>query len=189
MFTPADDPSAALNGISLDALESAPETLAQAPEQGILSFQTRTRWLGGVRSRSEVAGLEAGGRRVERRHVIDADEPPQFFGGDSAPSPQELLLAGIGACLSATYAMQATVMGIELCSLEVEVRGTLDMRGALDLAEVRPGYPEVDIRVHVDAHATPAQIQLLHQQCMKSSPNFYQLTTAIPARTQLVIKG
>jgi uncharacterized OsmC-like protein len=189
MTVPADRRSPALNGISLSALEDTPEHLAQAPEQGILTFQTRTRWLGGVRSRSEVDGLEAGGQRVERTHVIESDEPAQFFGTDTAPSPQELLLAGIGACISATYAMQATLMGIELVSLEVELRGTLDLRRALDLAEDLRGYPEVGIRVHVDAHATPAQIQVLHQQCLKRSPNFYQLTTAVPARTQLVIKG
>lgn len=178
-----------LNGISLADLEQVPATLAEAPEQGILSFETKTRWMGGVRSRSEVTGFEAGGERFERHHVIESDEPPEIFGSDTAPNPQELLLAGIGACMTATYAMQATLAGIELRSVEVELRGTLDMRGPLELADVPRGYPEVSFRVHVDADATPEQVQALHQQCLRASPNFYHLTEAIPARTQLVIVG
>lgn len=175
------------NGIDVAALEAVPTTLAEAPEQGILSFETRTIWAGGVRSRTEVTGFEAGGERFERRHTIASDEPPEIFGDDTAPNPQELLLAGIGACLSASYALQATMAGIDLRSVEIEIRGTLDLRGPLGLADVPRGYPEVSFRVFVDADATPAQIRELHEQSMQASPNFYHLTSAIPARTQLVI--
>lgn len=178
-----------LNGISVADLNQVPQTLAEAPEQGILSFETRTSWLGGVRSRSEVTGFEAGGERFERHHTIFSDEPPQIFGDDTAPNPQELLLSGIGACLSASYAMQATMAGITLHSLEIEVRGTLDLRGPLGLADVPRGYPEVGFRVFIDAEGTPEQIQALHEQAMLASPNLYHLTNAISAQVELVIKS
>lgn len=178
-----------LNGLPLAELGAIPGALAEAPEQGILSFETHTKWLGGLRSRSQVEACEVGGERILRRHSIEADEPTQIFGTDSAPNPQELFLSAIGSCLSAIYAIHATMMGIELRSLEVELRGTLDMRGSLDLAAVPQGFPEVACRVHVEADAEPEQLQALHEKALKTSPNYYHLTSAIPARAQLVIRG
>src|SRR5688572_7367439 len=49
-------------------LERLAELLNDAPERALLTFATRTRWLGGLASRSTIDGLEAGGQRVERRH-------------------------------------------------------------------------------------------------------------------------
>jgi uncharacterized OsmC-like protein len=178
-----------LNGLPLAELHRIPVALHEAPEQGLLGYQTRTRWLGGQRSRSTVEALEVGGQRLERRYVIDADEPPLILGGDTAPTPQQLLLACIGSCLTAVYAVQATLVGIELRSLEVELRGTLDVRGLLGLAEVPPGFREVDVRVFVDAAASPEQIRVLHARALALTPNIYHLMSAIPARTQLVIEG
>ncbi len=178
-----------LNGLPIAELGAIPAALADAPEQGILSFETRTTWLGGARSRSEVEACEVAGERILRRHSIEADEPVQIFGTDTAPNPQELFLSAIGACLTAMYAVHATIMGIELRSLEVELRGTLDIRGSLDLAPVPQGFPEVSCRVHVQADADPKQLQALHEQVLKTSPNYYHLTSAIPAGVQLVIRG
>ena len=79
-----------LNGLPLAELGAIPGALAEAPEQGILSFETHTKWLGGLRSRSQVEACEVGGERIARRHSIEADEPTQIFGTDSAPNPQEL---------------------------------------------------------------------------------------------------
>jgi uncharacterized OsmC-like protein len=178
-----------LNGLPLTELHRLSETLREAPERGLLGFQTRTRWLGGLRSRSTLETLGVGGQRLERRHTIDADEPSQILGGDTAPNPQQLLLSCVGACLAAVYAVQASQLGIELRSLEVELVGTLDLRGVLGLAEVPPGFPELDVRVFVDAAASPEQIRVLHERALALSPNMYHLTSAIPARTRLVIEG
>ena len=37
--------------------------------------------------------------------------------------------------------------------------------------------------------AEPEQLQALHEKALKTSPNYYHLTSAIPARAQLVIRG
>lgn len=177
-----------LNGLPLDDLLAVPASLREAPETGLLTFETSTTWLGGFRSRTLVEGYEAGGQRIERRHQIDADEPLEVLGSDTAPNPQELLFSAIGSCLTAVYAGQASLLGITLRSMRVSLRGTLDMRGVLLLAEVPPGYPEVQCRVFVDADATPEQIQELHTRALAASPNLYHLTVAIPARTQLVLE-
>jgi len=184
--TPAT-PVRPLNGLPLDPLLEIPAALREAPETGLLTFETNTAWLGGFRSRTQVEGYEAGGQRIERRHQIDADEPLEVLGSDTAPNPQELLFSAIGSCLTAVYAGQASLLGITLRSVRVSLRGTLDMRGVLLVAEVPPGYPEVQCRVFVDADATPEQIQELHARALAASPNLYHLTQAIPTRTQLVL--
>src|SRR5690606_14598792 len=110
-----------LNGLPIAELGAIPAALADAPEQGILSFEPRTTWWGGARSRPEAeAGEVAGGRRLGR-HSIQADEPVQSVGTGTAPNPQELFLSAIGACLTAMDAVHATIMGIELRSLQVEL--------------------------------------------------------------------
>lgn len=177
-----------LNGLSVADLENAVRLVSEAPEMGVLTFETRTRWLGGMRSRSEVNGFVMGGQRIERRHVIESDEPLQILGHDEAANPQELFLSAVGACVSAIWAVQATKLGVVLRSLEVEMRGTLDMRGSLELADVPRGFPEVQCFVHVDADATPETLQEIHEAVQRTSPNFYHLTTAIPARAQLVLQ-
>lgn len=134
-------------------------------------------------------GFEAGGQRIERQHVVEADEPDQILGGDTAPNPQELFFSEIGSCLTAVYAVHASLLGIELRSLDVALRGTLDMRGVLCVADVPTGFPEVSCRVFVDADASPERIQALHARVLKASPNVYHLTSAVPARTQLVIQS
>lgn len=178
-----------LNGLPLDHLLEVPPSLRDAPETGLLTFETRTTWIEGFRSQTLVEGYEAGGQRIQRRHVIDADEPAEVFGTDTAPNPQELLFAALGSCLSAVYAGQATLLGITLRSVRVELRGTLDMRGVLLVADVPPGYPEVQCRVFVDADATPEQVRELHGRALKASPNLYHLVSAIPVQTQLVLEG
>lgn len=177
-----------LNGIDVGAFSKVPETFTEAPELAVTRIETRTSWLGGVRSRSEVRALEMGGLRIERSFAIESDEPPQLMGTDTAPNPQELFLSAIGACLTAMYALQATAMGIELRSLAVDLEGTIDLRGPLRLADVPNGFPEVSCRVHVAAEAAPDAIQALHEATLATSPNFYHLTHAIPARAQLVIR-
>jgi uncharacterized OsmC-like protein len=178
-----------LNGLPIDALRAIPAGLREAPETGLLTFETRTTWLGGLRSRTVVDGYEAGGQRIARRHVIDADEPVEVLGTDTAPNPQELLFSAMGSCLSAVYAVHASLLGITLRSVRVELRGTLDMRGVVLIADVAPGCPEVQCRVFVDADATPGQLQALHAKALAASPNIYHLTTAIAVRTQLVLEG
>ena len=57
-----------------------------------------------------------GGERIPRSHKIVADEPRELLGADSAPNPQELLMAAFNACITVGYVAGASAKGITLDS-------------------------------------------------------------------------
>ena len=55
------------------------------------------------------------------RHVLAADEPVDVGGQDSAPSPYDFLAIALGACTSMTLRIYASLKGIELGKISVNV--------------------------------------------------------------------
>jgi putative redox protein len=70
-------------------------------------------------------GSAAPDYRVDIRagaHQLVADEPVAGGGGDSGPSPFEILLSALVACTAITLRMYAARKGWELASVEVDAR-------------------------------------------------------------------
>ena len=55
-------------------------------------------------------------------HTWSADEPTEVGGGNTATSPDRLILAGLGACTAITLRMVAARRQIPLTGVEVELR-------------------------------------------------------------------
>jgi len=64
-----------------------------------------------------------------RKHEIAADEPAERGGGDSSPSPEELLAASLASCTAITMEMYAARKGWELPDVEVAVEYHVAERG------------------------------------------------------------
>jgi uncharacterized OsmC-like protein len=169
-----------VNGLDLTALGEVVEAIQQDPAQAKVSFDVTTRWTGQTRSETTVDGFTIAGNRVARSHKIVADEPCELLGGDSAPNPQELLMAAVNACMTVGYVAGAAVHGITLEKLEIATRGTLDLRGFLGLDDtVPPGYEAIDYDVRIAGNGTPEQFEEIHQNVMKTSPNYFNLNRPI----------
>lgn len=63
-------------------------------------------------------------------HAWCADEPAEIGGGNAAPTPERLVLAGLGACTAITLKMVATRRQWPLTGVEVELQ--LNPAGAPD---------------------------------------------------------
>jgi putative redox protein len=64
-----------------------------------------------------------------RQHQLNADEPLDEGGDDSAPSPQELLAASLASCTAITMEMYAQRKGWDIGGVEVEAEYTPAERG------------------------------------------------------------
>ena len=71
------------------------------------------------------ARVGARGYRAEigaRSHTVVADEPASLGGSDEGPTPYELLLASLSACMAMTMRMYADRKGWPLAGAEVRLR-------------------------------------------------------------------
>ena len=176
-----------VNGLDLAALSRTVEAVEQDASRAVVGFDVTTRWTGQTRSETTVEAYRLGGERVARRHKIIADEPSELLGADSGPNPQELLMAAFNACITVGYVAGASVRGIRLDSVEIVTRGELDLRGFLGLSDdVPPGYESLDYEVRIKGDGTREQFEEIHQNVLKTSPNYFNIANPIRVNATLV---
>ncbi len=177
-----------VNGLDLDALQEVVRTVGQDPSKGMVEFRVKSEWRGQARSEAVVESYTIGGARVPRSFRINADEPLELLGQNTAPNPQELLMAALNACVMVGYVAGAAVHGITLEKLEIETEGALDLRGFLGLDEnVKPGYDSIRYTVRIQGNGTREQFQEIHENVMKTSPNFYNLSRPVRIDARLEV--
>lgn len=88
-----------VNGIDVGALQQFSQQVANDPSKGNVRFNVKTQWQHQTRTVATVSHYELGGERLARHFEIAADEPPELLGADTAPNPQELLMAALNACM------------------------------------------------------------------------------------------
>jgi uncharacterized OsmC-like protein len=176
-----------VNDIDLGRLQ---ELVAEAEINPALGFEVRTRWDGQFRSETKVGPIRFGnGDSVVRDFVIKADEPEEILGSNEAPNPQELLMAALNACMTVGYVAGAAKRGITLSKLEIETKGTLDLRGFFQLSgSVPPGYPSLGYIVRIAGDGTPEQFAEIHAEVQATSPNYDNLARAIRMEATLQVE-
>lgn len=169
-----------LNGIDVAALQQFAQGVAEDVTQRKASFNVKTQWEHQTRSVAKVSRYSLAGETYARDFEIVADEPNELLGQNTAPNPQELLMAALNACMSVGYAANAAMMGIKIHSLEIETDGTLDLRGFLGIEEsVNPGYDEVSVVIRLHTDASRERVEELHKVVLKTSVNYANFSKAI----------
>lgn len=180
---------AILNGLNVDALRGAIEAVTQDPARGMTSWQVASDWRGGTRSDAHVTRSTLGGTRIAKDFTIRIDEPLELCGTNQFANPQEYLLAALNACIIVGYTAQCGLQGIELESLRIETQGNIDLRGFLGIDPTVPaGYDQLRYTVHIKGNGTPAQFEQIHRTVMATSPNYFNIATAIPMKSRLVVE-
>jgi uncharacterized OsmC-like protein len=178
-----------VNGLDVDALHEVIEQVKNDPAKGIVEFKVKTGWKGQTRSETSVESYKLGGNAIKRRFRINADEPFELLGENTAANPQELLMAALNACITVGYVAGAAVNGITLTKLEIETTGQLDLRGFLGIdPNVKPGYESIQYVVRIAGNGTPEQFGQIHENVLKTSPNYFNVSRPVRLDAQLEVE-
>jgi hypothetical protein len=99
-------------------------------------------------------------------------------------------MAALNACITVGYVAGAAVKGITLKHIEIETSGQLDLRGFLGIEpSVKPGYDSVQVVVRIKGDGTAEQFREIHENVMKTSPNFFNLSRPVRLDAELQIES
>jgi uncharacterized OsmC-like protein len=177
-----------INGINVEALGQLVGEIKNDPTKGFVRFKVASSWAGQTRSESRIQSYFMNGEEIYRGFSIKADEPKELLGQNSAPNPQELLMAAFNACIMVGYVATASVMGVELESVEIETEGELDLRGFLGINEnVKSGYDSIAYTVRMKGNGSADQYQAIHENVLKTSPNYFNISRPVSVNAKLVV--
>jgi len=168
-----------LNGVNVAALRGAREALEAAPAAAEFTWKASAEWIDGVHTRTEISGFYGLGEEQSRgkTFVVESDHPAVFAALDQAPTPVELVLAGLAGCLTAGIASVAENRGIKLRSVKATLHGDMHLHGILGVdSNVRNGFEAIRVNYEIDADASQDDIRALVAQSQKRSAVFDIIT-------------
>ncbi|UZG60278.1 OsmC family protein [Rhodococcus opacus] len=126
---------------------------------------------------------------VRKFPAIILDEPPNLGGNDAGPNPVEVLLVSLGACQEMVYAIYASMMGIELDSVTVYLKGHLDVRGFMGEEGVPPGYQEITFETRIESQADAKSIEALIRTVEACCPTMDTIRRPVEVRGKAFLNG
>jgi uncharacterized OsmC-like protein len=178
------------NGVDVDQLMTAIESVKQDPENGKLTFMVRSRWNGGFQAEHTAGAYQVGRENGEhsKTHTLNTDEPKEILGGDTGMSPAETIISSLASCLAVGYAANAAAMGIDLDEVSFEITGKGSLEGFMNIGDARPGLSDISIRTHVKSAASAEAIQELHDYVNGHSPIWDTICNPVKISSKLVTK-
>ena len=168
-----------LNGVDTATLFATIGAVRDQPELAQFRFRTVHDWVSGTHSEGRFPGFYGAGQEHTHVHptVVRADHPAVLVGNDNGPTPAELLLNALGACLTAGIGNIAAARGIELKDVRCRVEGDIDLRGLLGIDDtVRNGFGSIRVVFSVDGDADAERLARLVGQSVARSAVFDVLT-------------
>ncbi|MGZ3646933.1 MAG: OsmC family protein [Ktedonobacteraceae bacterium] len=167
--------TASINGIDTTTITALRSQLDE-PGKGDTLWKSEIIWQGGFRNQIRTRDFPAS----------YADEPEVLGGTNTAPNPVEQLLGALGSCLAIGYTANASLLGIQIEELRIELEGHIDLPVFLGLREGHAGYPDIAISVYLMADAPQETVEELHQQVLRTSPIGQTIEKAIPLHAKLI---
>jgi uncharacterized OsmC-like protein len=189
MGTIQQEPTKIVNGIDVRKLNSTIEAISKDPDLASFEFHVINEWVDGAKSRTTVDKLQRADQTIALRqpYVIQADEPIELVGSDSAPSAIISTLHALASCLSVVIAYNAAMRNINIDKLTIEIEGDVDVHGFLGLStEVRPGFQDIRVEVDLKSSAPRSEVEELVRYAQKVSPLVDTLRNRIPVEINLL---
>ena len=178
-----------LNGVDTATLFATIDAVRQQPVAAQFQFRAESEWVAGAHSRTRFPGFYGAGQ--EHVHssdtVIDADHPVVLVGTDQGPTPAELLLNALAACLMAGLGNIASARGVELHGVRCKVEGDIDLRGILGIDDgVRNGFQDIRVVFEVDGDAEAEKLASIVDQSRARSAVFDVITHGTQVSVEVV---
>lgn len=178
-----------LNSIDLEKLEGARKHISANPADGIARYGVALTWEEGVRATVNTLPMTVGEEMIPRGFSWTVDEPPQLLGNSKGPTPQELLMSGVGACIMVGFVVNASAKGVALRSLTVEVHGSLDLAGFMNLRDdAQIKMLGLEYRIAVDCDASDAVVAEIEKVAVEFSPNAMTVKMGVPLSGKVLRK-
>ena len=116
-----------------------------------------------------------------RQFSIAVDEPENFGGKDSAPTPVEYILAGYAGCLNVVVNLIAKEMNIAIQHFKINITGDINPDKLLGISEKeRAGFKSLNIQLDIKSDASKEMSQKLLNQVKERCPVNDNLTNTTP---------
>ncbi|MDI3326957.1 MAG: OsmC family protein [Alicyclobacillaceae bacterium] len=124
--------------------------------------------------------------RIRDLPPVMVDEPPRLLGTNTAPNPSEVVLAGLGACLSVGFMANATARGIRLYEIVLELEGDLNTSATWGVGNTTegnyPGFREIRVKATLKGDAPEEELEAVKRHALQWSPVANTLTHPVPVR-------
>jgi len=177
-----------LNGVDVPTLLATINAVGEQPELAKFQWRATNRWVSGTHSRTTIEAFSGAGGVHEHKaqYAYDGDHPAVLVGTDKGPTPVEMLLHALAACLTAGIGNIAGVRGVELESVESSLEGDMDLRGLLGLSDqVRNGYESIRVKFKIRGNGTPEQLRAIVEQSKNRSAVFDVITGRVPVEIEV----
>ena len=116
-----------------------------------------------------------------RQFSIAVDEPENFGGKDSAPTPVEYILAGYAGCINVLINLIAKEMSITITNLEINIVGDINPQKLLGLSDKeRAGFKSLNVQLDIKSDASKEMLHQLLSQVKERCPVNDNLTNTTP---------
>jgi uncharacterized OsmC-like protein len=172
------------NGVDTEKMFATLDLIKAQPELARFQFRATNRWINGAHNRSTIKGFYAAGGEDTSRDKefrLDAGEPAILLGNDTGPSPAEILLHALAACLTTSIVYVAAARKVDLTSVESTLAGDMDVRGALGVDnEPRNGFERITISFRVTGTAPEEKLHEVVERAKARSAVYDMVTNGVP---------
>lgn len=117
--------------------------------------RVRAKWMGGTK-------VELRSRNLPPWY---ADEPKSAGGTDEGPTPREMALGALAACVTVITHKVAEEIGFRYTDQSIEVRGTADPRGSQNPDNnISPNFEHVEVRISLTTDEPEDRVEELKRQ-------------------------
>jgi len=167
-----------VNGLDLNRMRAALDSI-KADDKGDIAnpgYRATVVWDSGYHSTTHTTDGQ----------MVISDEPKRYGGEEMGTTPEDLLLAAVGACLVNTYMAALSAAHIHVESLRMNVSGRVNFRTAFGLEAGTPGYENIKIVVDIQTDAPAEKVTALMEKVFPTAPIPDTIMRPVPINVEIV---